>query len=164
MLENPDYEIPESLGLIIKKVLSLSRNTTDGEMIHNLIVLLLVISAYTTEPKASSLATSIFNSWSANRNDTEAFFTLLEPCLDHLYHNELELSFKMSSWKIAKAFKAVLKWLIDSMDKFSHAEVKFDTLLGLYTNLKVNFSLAKSFYRVRSSQMIARKMRIRRKP
>jgi hypothetical protein len=26
--------------------------------------------------------------------------------------------------------------MIDSMDKFSHAEVKFDTLLGIYTNLK----------------------------
>lgn len=69
VLENQELMIPENLTLLVQKILSLSRETKDGEMIHNLILILLILSAYVTEPKALSLATSIFTSCSAKKGD-----------------------------------------------------------------------------------------------
>jgi hypothetical protein len=62
VLENNDLMIPENLTLLVQKILSLSRETKDGEMIHNLILILMLLAAYVTEQRACSLATSIFTS------------------------------------------------------------------------------------------------------
>jgi hypothetical protein len=63
---------------------------------------------------------------------------LFEPTLDQLYHNEFGLSYKMSSWKVAKVYKAMFKWLSDKIDIFSVNGVKFDTLQSIYKSVTVS--------------------------
>lgn len=61
-LEAEEYKLAESFAYVIKRILSVSRETKDGEMIHNLIIVLLVLSSCLNEKEAGYLATTIFTS------------------------------------------------------------------------------------------------------
>ena len=68
-LGNKDFYVPESLTLLIQKVLSLSRETKDGEMIYNLMIILFILSTVLPEKKSFSLLNSIFTSCTARKGD-----------------------------------------------------------------------------------------------
>lgn len=136
-LEAEEYKLAESFAYVVKRILSVSRETKDGEMIHNLIIVLLVLSSCLNEKEAGYLATTVFTSWSVKKGDCEAFFVLFEPTLDQVYHNELGLAYQLSHWKIAKIFRAMFRWLTNKLDTFLVAGVKFETLESLYINTKV---------------------------
>lgn len=136
-MENPEFMIPESYRVLIQKILSISREIKDGEMIHNLIQILVILAGYLEESKTCSLATSILNSLNAKKDHCEAFFVLLEPTFDQVYNNDLNLMYKLSPWKISTIYKALFKWLTNKIDTFSTCGVKFETLQSIFTATRV---------------------------
>lgn len=142
-LEDDNPLISEVYDQLVKKVLSLSQEVRDGQMIEDLITIIIILSSYINESKVAALATSVFHCCSVNRN-SEAFFILLETSLAQVYSNELELGYKLSSWKASKILKALFKWLTAKIDTFSVAGVKFATVLSLYNSMKVSIGVWQS--------------------
>ena len=69
LLGNQNALIPQSLVLLVQRILSLSRETKDGQMIENLLIILFVLSPYLEESTAVSFANSIFTSCTAKKGD-----------------------------------------------------------------------------------------------
>lgn len=138
VLDDEDMMLSDKYAAFINKVLTVSKEPINGQMIHNLIIILFILSAYLNESKSCTLASTIFNTWGSAKGNCEAFLMLFEPTLDQIYHNESGLSFKLSNWKIGRIYKAILKWLTNKIDAFSSSGISIKILEDLY--IKTNVS------------------------
>ena len=137
LLEDNNTLLFDGFNMLIKKILSLSNEITEGpQMIEDLIVILVILSLYLYEPKGGELANWLFNWWSSNHN-SDAFFIVLEMTLSQVYSNELDISCKLSNQQIAIIFKSIFKWLIKSVSMFAIVGVKITIIENLCNSLSV---------------------------
>jgi hypothetical protein len=119
---NTKILIAQSFSLAMKKILSFEKIVTQGEEIDDLVANTLILMNYLPEEQGRSLMNSVFESCSTS-SETEAFFVILETCLDQLLSQDIlivpkDYSLKEKKKACVTVFQVCFRWLIHKAEYF----------------------------------------------